>query len=118
MSTLDHPNVLTLIGVCLDGGPAPYIVMPFMVNGDLHSHLKKERNNLVIMGPDPNQDLEKEIDSVSSLIIIILQMLLFLQKIAPVSCKLIDMSLQIAKGMEYLAGERLIHRDLATRNCM
>ena len=48
MATLDHPNVLTLIGVCVDGGPAPYIVMPFMFNGSLLAHLQKERDNLVI----------------------------------------------------------------------
>ena len=52
MSTFDHPNVLTLIGVCLDGGPAPYIVMPFMFNGNLQSHLKKERKNLVLTTDD------------------------------------------------------------------
>ena len=48
MKELDHPNVLTLIGVCLDGGPAPYIVMPFMARGSLLSYLQKERENLVI----------------------------------------------------------------------
>ena len=26
MSSFDHPNVLSLIGVCLDLGQAPYIV--------------------------------------------------------------------------------------------
>ena len=48
MSEFNHPNVLTLIGVCLDGGPAPYIIMPFMENGSLLSYLKKERENLVL----------------------------------------------------------------------
>ena len=48
MQQFDHPNVLQLVGVCLDGGPAPYIIMPFMANGSLLSHLKEERENLVV----------------------------------------------------------------------
>ena len=64
MSDFDHPNVLTLTGVCLDGGPAPYIVMPFMFNGSLLSYLKKERDNLVL---PPQQELDSE--TVSSMIV-------------------------------------------------
>ena len=48
MKYFDHPNVLHLIGVCLDAGPAPYVVMPYMANGSLLHYLKKERNNLVL----------------------------------------------------------------------
>lgn len=48
MKRFNHPNVLCLIGICLDGGPAPYVVLPFMANGSLHSYLKKERPNLVL----------------------------------------------------------------------
>ena len=56
MSAFDHPNVLTLIGVCLDGGPAPYIVMPFMHNGNLLSYLSKEKDELIL-------PVQRELDS-------------------------------------------------------
>ena len=47
-----HPHVLTLIGVCLDGGPAPYIIMPFMVNGSLLAYLKGNRGALNVSSKD------------------------------------------------------------------
>jgi serine/threonine protein kinase len=49
MQEFNHPNVLTLIGVCLDGGPTPYIVMPFMSSGSLLSYLKENRKTLVVL---------------------------------------------------------------------
>ena len=51
MYEFNHPNVLKLLGVCLDGGPAPLIVMPFMTNGSLNTYLKKERDS-VVLDPD------------------------------------------------------------------
>ncbi len=48
MKEFDHPNILPLRGVCLDGGPAPYIIMPFMTNGSLLSYLKENRKELVM----------------------------------------------------------------------
>ena len=48
MKDFDHPNVLSLIGVSIDAGESPYIVMPYMANGSLLSYLKKERPNLTI----------------------------------------------------------------------
>ena len=48
MRKFNHPHVMGLIGVCLNAGPAPYIVMPYMANGSLLSYLKKERSSLVL----------------------------------------------------------------------
>ena len=48
MQNFEHPNVLKLSGVCLDGGPAPYIIMPFMERGSLLSYLREERSVLVV----------------------------------------------------------------------
>ena len=52
MHKFDHKHILTLRGVCLDGGPAPYIIMPFMANGSLLAYLKKNRKSLVLSSED------------------------------------------------------------------
>ena len=48
MKSFHHPNVLHLIGVCIDAGAAPYLVMPYMLNGSLLSYLRKERSKLTV----------------------------------------------------------------------
>ena len=58
MRKFKHPHVMGLIGVCLDAGPAPYIVMPYMANGSLLSYLKRERGSLVLK-EDADEDLVK-----------------------------------------------------------
>ena len=50
MAQFNHRNVLSLIGVCIDAGKAPYLVMPFMEMGSLLSYLRKERAQLTILG--------------------------------------------------------------------
>ena len=55
MKRFEHRHVMGLVGVCLDAGPAPYIIMPYMANGSLHSYLKKERKSLVLR-EDANAD--------------------------------------------------------------
>lgn len=56
MKHFDHPNVLGLIGVCLDAGPAPYVVMPYMANGSLLHYLKKERKD-ILLPPEVDDDV-------------------------------------------------------------
>ena len=48
MKDFDHPNIVSLIGVCIATGSSPYIVMPFMANGSLLSYLKQQRHRLTI----------------------------------------------------------------------
>ena len=49
MEGFEHPHVLNIIGVCVDAGPAPYIIIPFMANGSLLAYIKKEKTNLVVL---------------------------------------------------------------------
>ena len=66
MSSFDHPNVLTLRGVCLDGGPAPYIIMPFMSNGNLLTYLKNNRESLIVSTSQRMEDDQDEMVCVAS----------------------------------------------------
>ena len=55
MTHFDHPNVMTLIGVCVSVGGGPGIVMPFMENGSLLNYLRRDKKNITIKD---DQDLE------------------------------------------------------------
>ena len=53
MQFFDHPNVMPLLGVCLDAGclgaeSAPCLVMPYMANGSLLTYLRKAKKALVL----------------------------------------------------------------------
>lgn len=56
-----HQNVLNLIGVCIEGSPAPYIVVPFMANGSLLIYLRKEKMSLVLSN-DVDEDIVRGTD--------------------------------------------------------
>ncbi|XP_077437728.1 tyrosine-protein kinase Mer [Vanacampus margaritifer] len=90
MKDFHHPNVIRLLGVCLEMGsghfPKPMVILPFMKYGDLHTFLLRSR-----LGENP----------------------LFLP-----TQTLLKFMVDIASGMEYLSGRNFLHRDLAARNCM
>ena len=58
MDHFDHPNVMSLIGVCMDSsenGGGPSIVMPFMEKGSLFDFLRNNRTTLLIQEDDTVQ---------------------------------------------------------------
>ena len=112
MSRFKHPHVMSLIGVCLDAGPAPYIVMPYMANGCLLDYLRRERDTLVFQESIKDEQVHlQHLTRVS-------QTIHFTPQVDAVQKRLMVMCNQIASGMEYLAAEKYVHRDLAARNCM
>ena len=47
MLSFDHPNVMSLIGMCLDR-EAPLIIMPFMLNGSVLEYVKQRKHELFL----------------------------------------------------------------------
>ncbi|XP_063086049.1 tyrosine-protein kinase Mer isoform X1 [Cavia porcellus] len=90
MKDFSHPNVIRLLGVCIEmssqGIPKPMVILPFMKYGDLHTYLLYSR---LETGP----------------------------KHIPLQT-LLRFMVDIALGMEYLSNRSFLHRDLAARNCM
>ena len=60
MENLSHPNVMPLIGVCIDELHGMSIVMPFMANGSLLAYLKRERGQLYL-GKKAKEDVVSSI---------------------------------------------------------
>ena len=46
MLSFEHTNVMSLVGVCLDGD-MPLLIMPFMLNGSVFEFVKHHRKNLL-----------------------------------------------------------------------
>ena len=56
MKKFDHPNVLPIFGVCLENDQEsglPFMVLPFMANGDLKSYLRNHRTRNEIVNQLP-----------------------------------------------------------------
>lgn len=103
MAYLQHPNIICLLGVCINEQPM-CMLFQFMSCGDLHEYLVSnfiQTDDLSI--GEFSEDLEETGSTFSSSLS--LRDLLYI-------------SSQISAGMEYLSSHHYVHRDLATRNCL
>ncbi|KAG7198161.1 hypothetical protein KM043_005580 [Ampulex compressa] len=89
MKAFNTHHVVRLLGVVSKVQPT-LVVMELMVNGDLKRYLRSHR-------PDTCEDFTKE---------------------PPTLKRILQMAIEIADGMAYLAAKKFVHRDLAARNCM
>ncbi|XP_022255654.1 BDNF/NT-3 growth factors receptor-like [Limulus polyphemus] len=93
LANLSHDNIVRFYGVSIDSDP-PMMVFEYMELGDLNNFLRNRSPDLVVY--DSNG-----------------------KPFEILSCsQLLNISVQVACGMEYLASQHFVHRDLATRNCL
>eukprot|EP00794_Sanderia_malayensis_P005386 gene5386-6059_t len=87
-----HKNIISFIGCCVRDGPL-LVVVEYAPHGNLRQYLRTRRPTY----PDAVEQ----------------------NKEPPLKIQdLVSYSLQIAKGMEFLASKMCIHRDLAARNIL
>ena len=99
MHEFNHPNILKLLGVCIEEEPL-CMLFEYMELGDLNGYLRKSCS--VANGSQPNLISGSQDGLHNGL---------------PMQ-KLVNMSINIVAGLEYLSQHHYVHRDLATRNCL
>ena len=100
MCAFDHPNILKLLGVCIEMEPL-CMIFEYMELGDLNNFLRKKSPN----NWGSSTSLTHSGHMKPGLPGLTTQQLVFI-------------SVDVATGLEYLAQNHYVHRDLATRNCL
>lgn len=86
-----HKNIINFLGCCTQCDPV-YVIVEYAPNGNLRQFLRSKR--------PPPSDSDQRMEPLLS------------------AKDMVSFSLQIAKGMDYLASRKCIHRDLAARNVL
>uniref|UniRef100_A0AC11C816 Discoidin domain receptor tyrosine kinase 1 n=1 Tax=Ovis aries TaxID=9940 RepID=A0AC11C816_SHEEP len=97
MSRLKDPNIIRLLGVCVQDDPL-CMITDYMENGDLNQFLSAHQlEDKATEGAGDGEAAQGPTISYPMLL---------------------HVAAQIASGMRYLATLNFVHRDLATRNCL
>lgn len=96
-SKLDHAHVVKMIGLSRDGDPH-YLLLEYTDWGDLKQFLLATRKDSKETKP-PGGPVKPKVRSLSS-------------------SQAIMMAYQAALGLEHLSERRLVHKDVAARNCL
>ncbi|XP_044529698.1 epithelial discoidin domain-containing receptor 1 isoform X3 [Gracilinanus agilis] len=98
MSRLKDPNIIRLLGVCVQDDPL-CMITDYMENGDLNQFLSAHQLEDKAVDGSPGDGGTTQGPTISY-------------------AMLLHVAAQIASGMRYLATLNFVHRDLATRNCL
>ncbi|KAI1725499.1 protein tyrosine kinase domain-containing protein [Ditylenchus destructor] len=120
----EHPNILKLIGCCTGLGPL-MVVLELCPHGNLRDFLRQHRpKEEELAACNSDEDLDGDSNSQIG----VNSRPKVYQNVdnanEPSSLKnltlrdLVQYSLEVARGMEFLASRKIIHRDLAARNVL
>ena len=58
MLSFEHPNVMSLVGVCLHG-EMPLLIMPFMSNGNILEYVRHHKEELLLTSAATDEEVLK-----------------------------------------------------------
>ena len=61
MLSFQHPNVMSLVGVCLDD-EMPLLIMPFMSNGSVLEYIRYHKQELLLTSEATDEEVLKWFD--------------------------------------------------------